>query len=131
MKPIFPINLCKLVDKLFTEFENADTISLAICGTNQHLTIAVLEKADALACINLYEDKFTDDVRPDTAYLASKRDDKIQYLVGNKEAVSGLELEKHMKKIRAIVHCCQKGGKVLLNIDDKLLETLKVLDSVF
>lgn len=131
MKPIFPVNLCKLVDKLFAEFENADTISLAICGTNQHLTIAVLEKADALSCINLYEDKFTDDVRPDTAYIASKQNNKIRYLVGNKEAVSGLELEKHMKKLRTIVHCCQKGEKVLLNIDDKLLETLKVLDSVF
>lgn len=131
MKPIFPVNLCKLVDRLFTEFENADTISLVICSTNQHLTIAVLEKADALACINLYEDKFTDDVRPDTAYLAAKRDDKIRYLVGNKEAISGLELEKSMKKLRAIVYCCQKGDKVLLHIDDKLLEPLKVLDNVF
>lgn len=131
MKPIFPVNLCKLTDKLFTEFENADTISFAICGTNQHLTIAVLDGAEPLSCINLYEDKFTDDVRPDTLYLASKQSNKIRYLVGNKEAVSGLELEKSMKKLRAIVHCCQKGGKVLLNIDDKLLETLKVLDSVF
>lgn len=131
MKPIFPVNLCKLVDKLFTEFENADTISLAICGTNQHLTIAVLGGAEPLSCINLYEDKFTDDMCPDTIYLVSKKGGKIQYNVGNKEAVSGLELEKSMKKLRAIVHYCQKGDKVLLNIDDKLLETLKVLDNVF
>jgi hypothetical protein len=131
MKPIFPINLCKLVDRLFTEFENATTISFAICGTNQHLTIAVLDGAEPLSCINLYEDKFTDDVRPGTAYLASKQDDKITYFVGGFEAVSGLELEKSMKKLRAVIHCCHKGGKVLLNIDDKLLETLKVLNNVF
>jgi hypothetical protein len=131
MKPIFPVNLCKLVDKLFTEFENADTISLAICGTNQHLTIAVLEKADTLSCINLYEDKFTDDVRPDTAYIASKQGNKIRYLVGNKEAVSGLELEESMKKLKASINCRHENGIILLDIEKELLEPLKVLDNVF
>jgi hypothetical protein len=131
MKPIFPVNLCKLVDRLFTEFENADTISCAMLGLNQYLTITVLEKEDTIACINLYEDKHADDLYHNTIYLASKEDNKIKYRIDNEVAVSGLELEKSMKKLRAIVHCCQKGGKVLLNIDDKLLETLKVLDNVF
>ena len=130
MKPIFPVNLCKLVDRLFTEFKNADTISCALCGTNQNLTIIVLKENSVLTCITLYEDKYVDDMRPDTAYLASKRDEVV-YFVGGFEAVNGLKLEKSMKKLRAVVHCCQKGGKVLLHIDDKLLETLKVLDSVF
>ena len=131
MKPIFPVNLCKLVDRLFAEFENADTISFAICSDDPHLTVAVVGKAVLLSCIDLYEDQYIDDLHPNTTYLVSKRAGKVKYLVGNKEAVSGLELERHIKKLRAIVHCCQKGGKVLLNIDDKLLETLKVLDSVF
>lgn len=131
MKPIFPVNLCKLVDKLFTEFENADTIRLAVYGTDRYLSIGIVRKEKILCNISLYEDKYMDDMRPHTTYIASKKDDTIKFIAGNKEAVSGLELEKHMKKLRAIVHCCQKGGKVLLNIDDKLLETLKVLDSVF
>jgi hypothetical protein len=132
MKPIFPVNLCKLVDKLFTEFENADTIRFAVYGrTDRYLSIGIVIKEKILCNILLYEDKYMDDMRPHTTYIASKKDDKIQYNVGDKEAISGLELEKHIKKLRAIVHCCQEGGKVLLNIDDKLLKTLKVLDNVF
>ena len=38
MKPIFPVNLCKLVDKLFTEFKNADYIHIA---GDDYLTIVV------------------------------------------------------------------------------------------
>ena len=131
MKKIFPVNLCKLTDRLFTEFESADTISFAICDTNQHLTVVVLKRAIPLSCINLYEGKYINDVCPNILYTASKKDNKIKYLVGHEDAVSGLELEKSMEEIRNVVHCYQKDGKVLLNIDDKLLETLKVLDSVF
>lgn len=131
MKPIFPVNLCKLVDRLFTEFKDADTIRFAVYGTDRYLSTGVVKKEKILFNISLYEDKYIDDISPRTAYIASKKDDTIKFFVGNKEAVSGLELEKSMKKLRAIVHYCQKGGKVLLNIDDKLLETLKVLDSVF
>jgi hypothetical protein len=128
MKPIFPVNLCKLVDRLFTEFENADTISFAC---KDYVTIAVSEKSHRLAIIHLSDKVFLTDTVPNVAYNALKQDGKIKFLVGNECAVSGLELEKSIKKLRAIVHCCQKGGKVLLHIDDKLLETLKVLDSVF
>lgn len=127
MKPIFPVNLCKLVDKLFTEFENADYIHIA---GDDYLTIVVRSLGKKIAVIHLSEKVFLTDVAPNTAYEAYNVGE-IKYCVGDKEAVSGLELEKSMKKLRAIVHCCQKGGKVLLNIDDKLLETLKVLDSVF
>lgn len=128
MKPIFPINLCKLVDKLFTEFESADTIRFT---GRDYLTITVQSLGQKLAIIHLNEKVFLTDVDPNTAYDACKISGKIKYFITYKEAVSGLELEKSMKKLRAIVHCCQKGGKVLLRIDDKLLETLKVLDSVF
>ena len=128
MKPIFPINLCKLTDKLFTEFKNADYLHIA---GNDYLTIVVRSLGRKIAVIHLNEEIFLTDVAPNTTYEAYNIGGNIKYCVGDKEAVSGLELEKHMKKLRAIVHCCQKGGKVLLNIDDKLLETLKVLDSVF
>lgn len=128
MKPIFPINLCKLVDKLFTEFEKADTISFTC---SDYTTIVVSEKAHRLAVIHLSDKVFLTDTTPNIVYNAFKQKDKIKFLVGNDCAVSGLELEMSMKKLRAIVHCCQKEGKVLLNIDDKLLEMLKVLDSVF
>ena len=122
------VNLCKLTDKLFAEFPNADIISIAC---NKHLTLVVSEKAHRLAMVSLYDEVFLTDTTPNIVYNAIKQNDKIKYIVGNECAVSGLELKKSMKKLRAIVHCCQKGGKVLLNIDDKLLETLKVLDSVF
>ena len=128
MKPIFPVNLCKLVDKLFTEFEKADYIHIA---GDDYLTIVVRSLGRKIAVIHLSEKVFLTDVAPDTEYTVYKHNNKITYFVNGFEAVSGLELEKSMKKLRAIVHCCQKGGKVLLNIDDKLLETLKVLDSVF
>jgi hypothetical protein len=128
MKPIFPINLCKLVDRLFTEFENADTISITC---KEYTTLVVCEKAHKLAVIHLSDEVYLTNTNSNTVYNAIKQNGKVNYLVGNQKAVSGLELEKSMKKLRAIVHCCQKGGKVLLNIDDKLLETLKVLDSVF
>lgn len=129
MKPIFPINLCKLTDKLFTEFENAVIVN---AFANSSLTIQVKNnKGNMLTSINLYETEYLDDLSPSTTFTAIKESNKISYLVNGCEAVSGLELEKSMKKLRAIVHYCQKGGKVLLNIDDKLLETLKVLDSVF
>ena len=127
MKPIFPVNLCKLTDKLFAEFENADYINIT---GNDYLTIVVRSLGKKIAVIHLSEKVFLTDVAPNTAYEAYNVEE-IKYCVGDKEAVSGLELEKSMKKLRAIVHCCQKGGKVLLKIDDKLLETLKVLDSVF
>lgn len=128
MKPIFHVNLCKLTDKLFAEFENATIIN---AFANSSLTIQVKSKDTMLANINLYETEYLDDLSPSTTFNAVKEGNKITYLVNGFEAISGLELEKSMKKLRAIVHCCQKGGKVLLNIDDKLLETLKVLDSVF
>ena len=123
MKPIFPVNLCKLVDRLFTEFEKADYIHIA---GDDYLTIVVRSLGKKIAVIHLSEEVFLTDVAPNTAYEAYNVGE-IKYCVGDKEAVSGLELEK----LRAIVHCCQKGGKVLLNVDDKLLETLKLLDSVF
>ena len=128
MKPIFPVNLCKLVDRLFTEFENADTIRFT---GKEYLTVTVQSCGQKLAIIHLTDTTFLTDIDPNTAYDATKIRGAIEYFVNYKEAVSGLELEKSMKKLRAIVHCCQKGGKVLLKIDDKLLETLKVLDSVF
>lgn len=128
MKPIFPVNLCKLVDRLFTEFPNADTIRFT---GKEYLIVTVYSLGRKLAIIHLTEEVFLTDVDPNIAYDATKIGGKIKYFVNYEEAVSGLELEKSMKKLRAIVHCCQKGGKVLLNIDDKLLETLKVLDSVF
>ena len=128
MKPIFPVNLCKLTDKLFAEFENADYIHIA---GDDYLTIVVRSLGKKIAVIHLSEKVFLTDIAPTTTYEAYNIGDKIRYCVNVKEAVSGLELEKSMKKLRAIVHCCQKGGKVLLNIDDKLLETLKLLDSVF
>lgn len=129
MKPIFPINLCKLVDRLFTEFKNADLIEFT-SNNDYYLTIVVKSLGCNLAVIHLRNQALLTDVVDGVKYEAYKMDG-MTYFVDNKEAVSGLELEKSMKKIRAIVHCCQKGGKVLLNIDDKLLETLKVLDSVF
>lgn len=128
MKPIFPVNLCKLVDKLFTEFENADLIKFT--SKNDYLTVDIKSLGHYLAVIHLRNQVLLTDVVDGVKYRAYKMDGRT-YFVDNEEAVSGLELEKHMKKLRAIVHCCQKGGKVLLNIDDKLLETLKVLDSVF
>jgi len=128
MKPIFPVNLCKLVDRLFTEFKNADYIHIA---GDDYLTIVVRSLGKKIAVIHLSEKVFLTDVAPNTAYDATKIRGAIEYFVNYKDAVSGLKLEKSMKKLRAVVHCCQKGGKVLLNIDDKLLETLKVLDSVF
>ena len=128
MKPIFPVNLCKLVDKLFAEFENADYISMIGYDC---LTIVVQSLGRKLAVIHLSEKVFLTDVDPNTTYEAYNIGNEIKYCMNDGDAVSGLELEKSMKKLRAIVHCCQKGGKVLLNIDDKLLETLKVLDSVF
>ena len=128
MKPIFPVNLCKLVDKLFTEFENADTIRFT---GKDYLTVTVQSLGRKLAVIHLNEKCFLTDVDPNNAYDAYKAGGEVHYFVNYKGAVSGLELEKSMKKLRAIVHCCQKGGKVLLNVDDKLLETLKLLDSVF
>ena len=128
MKPIFPINLCKLTDKLFAEFKDADYINIT---GNDYLTIIVRSLGRKLAVIHLNEKVFLTDVAPNTTYEAYNIGSEIKYCVNDGDAVSGLELEKSMKKLRAIVHCCQKGGKVLLNIDDKLLETLKVLDSVF
>lgn len=129
MKPIFPVNLCKLTDKLFTEFENADLIEFT-SNKDYYLTIVVKSLGCNLAVIHLRNQELLTDIVDGVKYRAYKMDGRT-YFVNNEEAVSGLELEKSMKKLRAIVHCCQKGGKVLLNIDDKLLETLKVLDSVF
>ena len=130
MKPIFPVNLCKLVDRLFTEFKDADLIEFT-SNNDYYLTIVVKSLGRNLAVIHLRNQTFLTDVVDGVKYSACKVMDNIHYLVETEEAVNGLELEKSMEKIRAIVHCCQKGGKVLLNIDDKLLETLKVLDSVF
>lgn len=128
MKPIFPINLCKLSDRLFTEFK-ADLIEFT-SNKDYYLTVVVKSCGCTLAVMHLRNQVLLTDVVDGVKYRVYKMSG-ITYFVDNEEAVSGLELEKHMKKLRAIVHCCQKGGKVLLNIDDKLLETLKVLDSVF
>lgn len=130
MKPIFPVNLCKLSDRLFTEFESADFIVFH-SNNDYYLTVAVQSLGCNLAVIHLRKQSLLTDVVDGVKYKTCKELGKMSYFIDNEEAVSGLELEKHMKKLRAIVHCCQKGGKVLLNIDDKLLETLKVLDSVF
>jgi hypothetical protein len=130
MKPIFPVNLCKLTDKLFTEFESADYIAFH-SNKDYYLTVVVKSLGCNLAVMHLRKQSLLTDVVDGVKYIACKEMSKMSYFVDNEEVVSGLELEKSMKKIRAIVHCCQKGGKVLLNIDDKLLETLKVLDSVF
>lgn len=130
MKPIFPVNLCKLTDRLFTEFESADFIEFT-SNNDYYLTVVVQSLSRNLAVMHLRNPTLLTDVVDGVKYKVCKEKGEINYFVGNEEAVSGLELEKSMKKIRAIVHCCQKGGKVLLNIDDKLLETLKVLDSVF
>jgi hypothetical protein len=128
MKPIFPVNLCKLVDRLFTEFENADCIKI---HSHSYLTIYIKKQDQHLADLRLYKGPYIEDSTPNAMYTASKTKKGIEYSMDGTSAVNGLELEKSMKKLRAVVHCCQKGGKVLLNIDDKLLETLKVLDSVF
>lgn len=128
MKPIFPVNLCKLVDRLFTEFENADTISFAC---KDYVTIAVSEKSHRLAIIHLSDKVFLTDTAPNVAYNALKQNGKIKFLVGNEEAVSGLELEKSMEKLRAVIHRRNENGIVLLDIEKELLEPLKVLDSVF
>lgn len=129
MKPIFPINLCKLSDRLFTEFK-ADLIEFT-SNKDYYLTVVVKSLGRNLAVIHLCKQTLLKDVVEGVKYNTCKEMDKMSYFVDNEEAVNGLELAKSMKKIRAIVHCCQKGGKVLLKIDDKLLETLKVLDSVF
>lgn len=129
MKKIFPVNLCKLSDRLFTEFESADLIEFT--SHKDYLTVVIKSLGCNLAVMHLRKQSLLTDVVDGVKYIVCKELGKMSYFVDNEEAVSGLELEKHMKKLRAIVHCCQKGGKVLLNIDDKLLETLKVLDSVF
>ena len=130
MKPIFPVNLCKLADRLFTEFESADCIVFH-SNKDYYLTVVVQSLGCNLAVMHLRKQSLLTDVIGGIQYKACKDRGDIYYFLDNEEAVSGLKLEKSLKKIRAIVHCCQKGGKVLLNIDDKLLETLKVLDSVF
>lgn len=128
MKPIFPVNLCKLSDRLFTEFK-ADLIEFT-SNKDYYLTVVIKSCGCTLAVMHLRNQTLLTDVVDGVKYRVYKMGG-MTYFVDNEEAVSGLELEKSMKKLRAIVHCCQKGGKVLLNIDDKLLETLKVLDSVF
>jgi hypothetical protein len=128
MKPIFPVNLCKLTDKLFTEFSNADYINIT---GNDYLTIVVRSLGQKLAVIHLNEEVFLTDVAPNTIYDAYNIGDKIKYCVGDKEAVSGLELEKNLKELKEVIRCYYKDEKVLLDIDNKLLETLKVLDNVF
>jgi hypothetical protein len=130
MKPIFPVNLCKLTDRLFTEFESADFIVFH-SNKDYYLTVVVQSLGCNLAVMHLRKQSLLTDVVDGVKYKACKELGKMSHFVDNEEAVSGLKLEKSMKKLRAIVHCCQKGSKVLLNIDDKLLETLKVLDSVF
>lgn len=67
MKPIFPVNLCKLTDKLFTEFPNADYINFA---GNDYLTIVVRSLGRKLAVIHLNEQVFLTDVAPNTIYDA-------------------------------------------------------------
>lgn len=129
MKKIFPVNLCKLSDRLFTEFESADLIEFT--SHKDYLTVVIKSLGCNLAVMHLRKQSLLTDVVDGVKYIVCKELGKMSYFVDNEEAVSGLELEKHMKKLRAIVRCCQKGGKILLNIDDKLLETLKVLDSVF
>ena len=97
MKPIFPVNLCRLVDRLFTEFENAEYISI-LC--NSDVSIAISNKTQHLAMISLHDDAYLNDTEPWTIYDACKQNGKIKYLVRGYEAVSGLELEKSMKKLK-------------------------------
>ena len=129
MKPIFPINLCKLVDRLFTEFKNADLID--ITSHKDYLTIGVKSLGRKIAVIHLNEEALLTDVMTDVKYSACKVMDKMHYLVNTKEAVSELELEKSMEKLRAIINCRHENGIILLDIEKELLGPLKVLDSVF
>jgi hypothetical protein len=129
MKPIFPINLCKLTDKLFTEFKNADLID--ITSHKDYLTVVIKSLGRKIAIIHLREETLLTDVIADVEYSAWKVSDKIHYIVGTKEAVSELELEKSMEKLREIVHRRNETGIILLDIEKELMEPLKVLDSVF
>lgn len=128
MKPIFPVNLCKLVDRLFTEFENADCIKFT---RNDYLTIVVNSLGQKLAVIHLGEKVFLTDIAPNTTYEAYKTRGKIKYWINDKEAVNGLELEESIKKLRAIINSRHENGIILLDIEKELMEPLKVLDSVF
>ena len=112
--------------------DNGKRIGLTAVGNVGYIAMYAdsSTEQDPIVKVGDYEVRVKD-VDPNNAYDAYKAGGEVHYFVNYKGAVSGLELEKSMKKLRAIVHCCQKGGKFLLNIDDKLLETLKVLDSVF
>lgn len=76
MKPIFPVNLCKLTDKLFAEFKDADCINIA---GNDYLTIIVKSLGQKLAVIHLSEKVFLTDVAPNTTYEAYNIGGKIKY----------------------------------------------------
>lgn len=130
MKPIFPINLCKLSDRLFTEFKDADLIEFT-SNNDYYLTIVVKSLGRNLAVIHLRNQTLLTDVVDGVKYSACKVLDKTHYLVNTEEAVSGLELERSMEKLRAIMHRRYENGIVLLDIDKELLEPLKMLDSVF
>lgn len=130
MKPIFPINLCKLSDRLFTEFKDTDLIEFT-SNNDYYLTIVVKSLGKNLAVIHLRNQTLLTDVVEGVKYSACKVMDKIHYLVDTKDAVSGLELEKSMEKLRAIINRRNENGIILLDIDKELLEPLEVLDSVF
>lgn len=129
MKPIFPVNLCKLSDRSFTEFKDADLIEFT--SKNDYLTVDIKSLGHYLAVIHLRNQTLLTDVIEGVKYSACKVMDKTHYLVNTEEAVSGLELEKSMEKLRAIMHRRYENGIILLDIDKELLEPLKVLDSVF
>ena len=129
MKPIFPINLCKLSDRSFAEFKDADLIEFT--SKNDYLTVDIKSLGHYLAVIHLRNQTLLTDVIEGVKYSACKVMDKTHYLVNTEEAVSELELEKSMEKLRALMHRRYENGIVLLDIDKELLEPLKVLDSVF
>ena len=130
MKKIFPVNLCKLSDRLFTEFESADSIVFH-SNKDYYLTVVVQSLGRNLAVMHLRNQTLLTDVVDGVKYSACKVMDKIHYLVDTKDAVSGLELEKSMKRLRAIINRRYENGIIFLDIDKELLEPLKVLDSVF
>ena len=84
MKPIFPVNLCKLSDRLFTEFKSADFIAFN-SNKDYYLTVVVKSLGCNLAVMHLRKQVLLTDVVDGVTYKACKEMGEINYFVNSSE----------------------------------------------